>query len=645
MMFIHSSRVRGAAPCAAASVAVVVLALACPSCGAASSSLPILASANFGLDAAAICGAPREPGKEPAPANAQDAKPPAHDEKGQDEGELEKAAAAFVQLLVAGEFDKATTGFDAAMLKALPPARLKSTWGQVTAQAGAYQKQRGTRHQKVKQQGREYDVVILTCEFEKSAVDIRVVFDADRKITGLFTAPARPVFVGKEELWEGTLEIGAVRLRLVIHLGKTADGKPAATLDSIDQGQKGLPFDSVETSDNQIKLQSKSLQLLIEGTFDADRQKLSATFRQAGQKMPILFNRTEKEAQISRPQTPVGPFPYDQHEVTYVNQAADVALAGTLTVPRGKGPFPAAILISGSGAQDRDETLFGHKPFWVLADYLTRRGIAVLRVDDRGVGGSTGSVARSTTADFAADVLSGVAFLKQRKEIAPRAIGLIGHSEGAVVAPLAASQSADVAFVVLLAGTAFPGEEILYQQGAAILKAGGASESALAAQKRIQQAIFRLMRELPDDELARPRIVEEINRLVAQLEKAEAQSLGDPAQFAASQADQVLNPWFRYFLTYDPRVALRKVTCPLLALNGEKDLQVLPKENLAEIRAVLAQSGHKDFEVEELPGLNHLFQPCKTGLPTEYGQIEQTMAPQVLDRIADWIGKRFATRE
>jgi hypothetical protein len=572
------------------------------------------------------------------PADGAERKPNAEPTK------FEKQATELIDLLVAGKFEKATANFDAAMLKALPPARLKATWAQVAALGGAYQKQRGVRQQQVKQQGRDYDVVIVTCEFEKSAFDVRVVFDAEGKITGLFTSPARPVFVGQEELWEGTLNVGAAKLRLMIHLGKTAEGQTAATLDSIDQGQKGLPFDSVAVQEEKITLEAKNLQLVIEGTFDAERKALSATFRQAGQKFPIVFNRVEKEPELARPQTPKGPFPYDVHEVQYENPAGNVTLAGTLTVPKGAGPHPAAVLISGSGAQDRDETLFGHKPFLVLADHLTRRGIAVLRVDDRGVGGSTGSTVQSTSADFATDVLAGVKFLGKRTDISAKAIGLIGHSEGAIVAPLAASQSADVAFIVMLAGTAFSGEEIIYQQGEAILKASGMPESNRAVQRQIQRRIFAIMKEVAEDSAARQRIEAEVRQIINKLDETEAKALGDINQYIKAQADQVLNPWFRHFLTYDPRVALRKVRCPVLALNGEMDLQVLPKENLAEIRAVLAEAGHKDFRVKELPGLNHLFQQSKSGLPIDYGQIEETISPAVLELIAGWIAERFLQR-
>jgi pimeloyl-ACP methyl ester carboxylesterase len=344
-----------------------------------------------------------------------------------------------------------------------------------------------------------------------------------------------------------------------------------------------------------------------------------------------------QDTALNRPQEPKKPYPYDEEEVDYENKRDGVKLAGTLTLPRGKGPFPAALLITGSGPQDRNESLLGHKPFLVLADYLTRQGIVVLRVDDRGVGGSTGSVPDSTTENFAADVTTGIEFLKTRKEIDPKHIGLIGHSEGGLIAPLVAAQNGDVAFIVLMAGTGLTGEEILYLQGALILKAGGASAEQLAKQRATQEGMFKILKEEKDPATAEKRLHEELSRNLTEEAKKKSE------QAIAAQIKRANTPWFRYFLTLDPRPALRKVKCPVLALNGENDLQVPATENLREIEAALKAGGNKDVTIVSLPKLNHLFQTSETGSMSEYAKIEETIAPVALKTIGDWVLKRTMT--
>ena len=302
------------------------------------------------------------------------------------------------------------------------------------------------------------------------------------------------------------------------------------------------------------------------------------------------------------------------NKLSYENKRDGVKLAGTLTLPRGKSAFPAVILITGSGAQNRNEELLGHKPFLVLADYLTRQGVAVLRVDDRGVGGSTGSVSNSTSEIFGADVLAGIEFLKGRKEVNPKQIGLIGHSEGGLIAPMVAAQSNDVAFIVLLAGPGLPGEEILYLQSALILKASGAGAEVLARQRATQEMIFTILKQEKDNAVVEKKLREEFDKRVASASEAEKIKA---KQAAEAQIKQALSPWFRYFLTYDPRLALAKVKCPVLALNGENDKQVLVTENLHEIESTLKAAGNKDVTIVRLPRLNHLFQTSETGSPSD----------------------------
>jgi len=450
-----------------------------------------------------------------------------------------------------------------------------------------------------------------------------------------------PGIVGPEQVWEGKLEIGAgLSLRIVVHVGKTADGKPVATMDSPDQGAKGLKVDTVTLDKSSLAFEMKKILGKYEGKLNAEGTEVAGTWTQAGNAFPLKLKKTEKATELRRPQTPRGPFPYRVVEVSYSNKPGSVTLTGTLTEPEGPGPFPAVILISGSGAQDRDETLFEHKPFLVLADALSRRGVAVLRVDDRGVGGSTGKTATSTSDDFAGDVLAGIAFLKTRAEIDGKRIGLLGHSEGGIIAPMVASRSPDVAFIILLAGTGLPGEEILYLQGQAVMKAMGADEKDMKRQLDIQKILFEILKTEKDQKLLETKLHDAAKAATNALPEDQRKAMGNIDALVTSQLKMIQAPWFRYFLTYDPRPALAKVHCPVLALIGEKDRQVPPKENLSQIESALKSAGNNHVRVQELPGLNHLFQTCKTGAPAEYAQIEETIAPAALAVITDWISEQ-----
>jgi pimeloyl-ACP methyl ester carboxylesterase len=548
---------------------------------------------------------------------------------------LAKAAASFVDLLDKGEFARATRDFDAAMLKALPAEELKKTWEKVIAQAGIYKKQMGSRHETAN----KYEIVYVTCEFAKMKLDARVVFDKEDKITGLFFAPhKKPLPKGTEEIWEGTLKVAALELRLVFHLFKQPDGSYAGTMDSPDQGAAGIVLDKVSIKDDKVRLELDSAKMVFDGKRNGD--EIGGELTQLGKSHPLTLKRVAKVKESRRPQTPRKPYPYEELEVSYENKKGGVKLAGSLTLPRSGGPFPAVLLITGSGAQDRDETILGHKPFLVWADYLTRRGIAVLRLDDRGVGGSTGSVQEATSADFADDVRAGVEFLKGRKEINPSQIGLVGHSEGGIIAPLVASRSRDVAFIVLLAGTAIRGDELLHLQAAALLKVAGADAELLALQKAIQDRLFAVLRQEKDNTVAETKIRAALEDLTSKLSKDEKKQVTEALPLLDGQIKAVTTPWFRYFLDHDPRPVLREVSCPVLALNGAKDLQVDAKVNLEAIAAALAAGGNKDFTIKEFPDLNHLFQTCKTGAFSEYNALEETLAPVVLETVAEWILRR-----
>jgi pimeloyl-ACP methyl ester carboxylesterase len=411
-------------------------------------------------------------------------------------------------------------------------------------------------------------------------------------------------------------------------------------MDSPDQGATGIPVEEVIFKDNTLRLEVKSAGGVFEGKISEDFLVIEGEWKQSGQTFPLTVKRVDKAVEILRPQEPKKPYPYIEKKVAYTNLKAGVKLAGVLTLPSDKGVFPAVLLISGSGPQDRNETIYNHHPFLVLADYLTRQGIAVLRVDDRGVGESTGDFSQATSEDFASDVLAGVEYLKTCKEIDPTKIGLIGHSEGGLIAPMVAVKSPDVVFIVLMAGTGLTGEEISYLQGALIAKAMDASEEDIAKNRRFNEKIFSVIKEEKDKKMAEERLHQmfmEYWEKMSEEEKNIIGDIGDPEEYLEAQLQNLLSPWLKFFLTYDPKPTLSKIKCPVLAINGEKDLQVPPKENLSAIEEALVAGGNKNFIVKELPGLNHLFQTAQTGVPSEYAKIEETISPIALKIITDWI--------
>ncbi len=455
----------------------------------------------------------------------------------------------------------------------------------------------------------------LPLEFKRATVPVKTVHK-----------PAKPSDI--DGSWLGSLDTGAMKLRVVFHIVNTEDGL-TATMDSPDQGMKGLPTTSITRNGSALKIEAKQIVGVFEGTISSDQSSIEGKWTQNGATFPLLLKRSKDQAEleIKRPQVPTKPYPYREEEVSYANKVQSVTLAATFTIPQGTGPFPAVLLITGSGPQDRDESLLGHKPFLILSDYLTRHGIAVLRADDRGTAKSTGDFSKATTADFATDVEAGIAYLKSRPGVNQHKIGLIGHSEGGVIAPMVAIRNKDVAFIVMMAGTGVPGIDVIVAQSEAIEIAGGKSPEDAAKDAATEREVMNLI-ETEKDEV---KLEKELrDKLAGQV----------PEGQIGAQIKQVTSPWMRYFLTYDPATALRKVTCPVLAINGSLDKQVLPNQNLPPIRKALEESGNKHYEIDELPGLNHLFQTAKTGSPAEYAQIEETMSPVALEKISSWILKQ-----
>lgn len=436
--------------------------------------------------------------------------------------------------------------------------------------------------------------------------------------------------------WNGALKVQGTQLRLVFTITKTDTGI-SATMDSPDQGAKGIPTTTTTFENSILRITIANAKIEYEGTLGNDNI-IVGTFKQGGQSFPMNLSKEviEKE-KLVRPQEPIKPYSYYAEDITFENKKAGIRLAGTLTLPQKEGVFPVVILISGSGPQNRDEELLGHKPFLVLADYLTKNGIAVLRYDDRGIASSKGDFKTATTADFATDVEACIAYLKTRKEINKKKIGLIGHSEGGIIAPMVANKSADVAFIVLLAGTGIQGDKLLLLQQKLIGKVSGVSDEDLLKSELTNRKVFDIVNQSNSLEQLKTDLTNYLKQTLKDDPNAEKPEGMSDDDLVKLQVNQIANPWMHYFIKYDPAPTLEKVKCPVLALNGEKDLQVPPKENLEAIKKALAKGGNKKVTTKELPNLNHLFQECKTGSPNEYATIEQTFSPTALTEILKWI--------
>ncbi len=434
--------------------------------------------------------------------------------------------------------------------------------------------------------------------------------------------------------WHGVLK--EIQLRLVLNISKTDTGY-SSTMDSPDQGTKGIPVTTTSFEDSTLQIAVTHLGITFSG--ELTDNNIKGTFVQNGFRMPLELSREKIEKlAINRPQEPKMPYPYYTEEVTFNNEQANITLAGTLTLPKKEGKnHPVVILITGSGPQDRNEELVGHKPFLVIADHLTKKGIAVLRYDDRGFGQSTGDFETATSADFAFDVESAINYLKTRKEIDSTKIGLIGHSEGGLIAPMVASKSKDVNFIILLAGTGIPGDQLLLLQGGLIEKAMGRSQSEIEKSMAIRKKVIDIT--VKSDDITTLR--NDLNAYLKNESSALIPEGTNAEQFISAQVNFMATPWMVYFLRHDPAKVLEKVTCPILAVNGEKDLQVPPEENLTAIGHALKRGGNSNVTLMEFPSLNHLFQECETGSPSEYGVIEQTFSPMVLTEISSWILKQI----
>ena len=437
--------------------------------------------------------------------------------------------------------------------------------------------------------------------------------------------------------WDGAIEVASMTLTIRVVFTGTA-GTLGATIDIPQQGAKDIALRAVSLNGPNVhfELPAGPGVAVFDGTLEGDR--IAGAFTQGP--ATGTFHLARGEA----PPPPKPDLPYRAEDVTFTN--GPVTLAGTLTMPPGPGPFPAVVLITGSGPQNRDEELFGFKVFGVIADHLTRQGIAVLRYDDRGVGRSSGGNSDPTTEDFAADALAGMALVAARPEIDKAHVGLLGHSEGAIAAAIAAARSTDVAFIVMMAGTATPGADVLRRQAADLARAGGATEGQVATILAAHAAMLSAVREgAPSDEVRRLTKVLAHAQVAAAPEALRA-AIPDRDAYVDKVVSQQLaalkSRWMRFFIDVDPATVLAKVRCPVLALFGGKDMQVSEPLNRAPLERALAAGGNTNVTVRTFPDANHLFIMAVTGSPAEYPSLEKSFVAGLLEDVTAWI--RAVTR-
>jgi hypothetical protein len=444
------------------------------------------------------------------------------------------------------------------------------------------------------------------------------------------------VFAEEPRLYSGEIQVPTLgALKMTLGVSETDEGT-VLLLTVPAQNAENIPLLTSYTKEGAISAELPQASLTFVVFENDERTRLTGEMNQ-GLVFEIDFTRVDEIAQLVRPQNPIGPYPYSDREVTAKHPEGHL-LQGTLTIPKGRGPFPCAVLISGSGQQDRDESLMGHKPFLVIADYLTRRGIAVLRYDDRGIGGSVmedlNDLKEDTSEDFATDALLMVQAARMHTEIDSKRVGVIGHSEGGLIGPMVALNDDKLAFVVMLAGPGVVGYELLGLQQGLLFETAGVKKELVDEIVNASLSVYEMLQGgANDDELLTQ--VEELVSL--QLLAQDIQCTEEEfAEFVAVGLESMTLPWTRFFLFYDPLPTLEKVSCPVLAMNGTKDLQVDANQNLTAIETLIAEYG-SDITIVRLEGLNHLFQAATTGAVSEYGQIETTFEPEALSIMADWI--------
>lgn len=438
--------------------------------------------------------------------------------------------------------------------------------------------------------------------------------------------------------WQGNLVVPGGKLKLMLNITPGVGGY-TATMDSPDQGANGIPVPKISFTDNTLTFAIPDAGIGYKGTLEKDI--LKGTFTQGTYVLPLNLSRGEiAEAKAKRPQEPKAPFPYYTEEVTFKNEKAGITLGGTLSLPKKEGNYPVVILISGSGAQNRDEEIMDHKPFLVIADHLTKNGIGVLRYDDRGVGASGGNPANATTSDFATDTQAAFDYLKTRKEVNKKKIGLIGHSEGGMIAQLIAEKNADVAYIVMLAGPGISGSELMVLQNYLVGKTDGIPEEELTSMGVTLRKAYGVIVSENDEKARKATVTDIFKKEFGAFFASKGVPKDEIGRVVEAQVEQLTSPWFVYFLRYNPAPVIEKIKCPILALNGSKDIQVAADANLDGIKRAAEKGGNKKVVTKKIMNLNHLFQESTTGSIQEYAEIEQTIAPVALDELTNWITKQ-----
>ncbi len=429
-----------------------------------------------------------------------------------------------------------------------------------------------------------------------------------------------------EQSWSGKLKVNEeVSLTLIFHISRQRDGY-SAKLDSVEQGAIGIAANHVKINGERINIRFPSIGAIFKGT--KKEQRISGTFRQAGKSLPLDLNPISKALQnqmtkmSTRPQEPQGPYPYVEEEVSYPHIKQKFTFAGTFTKPKGKGPFTTVILASGSGPQDRDSNIFNHKPFKVLADHLTTAGFAVLRADDRGTGQSGGDFSQANLVDFSYDIESAFEYLKARPDVAN--IGILGHSEGGMTAPIFAARQPKVAFVISLAGVVVPGDQLWATQQQDLAVASGSPNGKEIYKTQLQAAKLA----------ASGASSEQLTALFNTIPNIHPSTV-------KALSGMLTSKWGRSFMSFEPHRYWSKLNMPILAINGELDIQVDAQDNLKNIRNIMSNTANADVTTINLPNLNHLFQKAQTGNVNEYGKITETINDKALKTISDWLRARF----
>lgn len=431
-------------------------------------------------------------------------------------------------------------------------------------------------------------------------------------------------FAQIEGYWKGQIDLGTQQLEMAFDI-KSIENGYSATWDVPAQNALDMPVDETTFQDGHLQMVMSNLNASYSGKLKDGG--IEGIYTQSGMSLPLNLIKTEKSRKV-RPQDPQPPFNYRAEEVSFTNEKEGNTLTGTLTIPEGDGPFPAVVLVSGSGQENRDEELMDHRPFWVIADHLSRHGIAVLRYDDRGIGGSTGEVLNATSMDFSFDAEAAFDYLRNRKEIEVSQIGILGHSEGGIINFMVAARRPEMAFLVSLAGPAVNGIEISKAQCEAMARAQGLPEEVIAMNCTVINQILNVIESSKDRE--------EADSLLRQLVKG--------WDYDEELTEQTIGsytlPWMYYIMKYDPTDAIVKTNCPALLLNGSKDVQVLATQNLPAYEKIIAEHGKTNLILRELPDLNHFFQHCKTGAMEEYYDIDETISPEVLEMIVEFVTKK-----